>query len=81
MDRYEPLGCTEHKFMHEDHEILVDECVCKEDRCNEAMGPIPTPSTTTPKTTPKGIQDIINNSSFFFIDASYLSYYFIITQI
>ena len=57
MDRYEPLGCTEHKFMHEDHEILVDECVCKEDLCNEKMDPIPSPSTLTPKTTtPKGIK-------------------------
>ena len=55
-DRDEPLGCTQHKFMHEDHEIIVDECVCKEDRCNEAMDPIPSPFTTPKTTTPKGIK-------------------------
>ena len=51
-DRDEPVGCTQHKFFHHDEEIVVDECVCKEDLCNEDMGPIitttPTPQTTTP---------------------------------
>ena len=54
-DRDEPLGCTEHKFFHGDQEILVDECVCKEDLCNKDMGPLPTETTTTPTTTPRGI--------------------------
>ena len=66
-DRDEPLGCTQHKFMHEDHEILVDECICKDDLCNEAMGPIPSPSTTPKTTTPKGTKCYPNDNMLGFL--------------
>ena len=48
-------GCSRHKWMnpHTDHEIEVDECVCKTDLCNEEMGPIPDTTTARTSTTTK----------------------------
>ena len=47
------IGCTEHKWLHHDHEYLVDECVCDTELCNKDMQPIPS-STTSKSTTPSG---------------------------
>ena len=44
------VGCSEHKRLHHDHAIVVDECVCKTDLCNDIMGPMPE-ITSTAKTT------------------------------
>ena len=51
------LECTEHKFVHHEHEYLVDECVCDEDLCNAKMDPIPQTSTSplTTITTTEGV--------------------------
>ena len=45
------LGCSQHKWMHDGHETLVDECVCNTDLCNREMQPIPDTTSTTPTTT------------------------------
>ena len=47
------IGCSEHKWLHHDHEYLVDECVCDTELCNKDMQPIPS-STTVKSTTPSG---------------------------
>ena len=43
------LGCSQHKWMHDGHETLVDECVCNTDLCNREMES--TTKWTTPTTT------------------------------
>ena len=45
------IGCSEHKWYHNDQEYLVDECVCDTRLCNEHMDPIPDKTTSTIKTT------------------------------
>ena len=47
------IGCSQHKWMHDDHEVTVDECVCKTDLCNTEMGPIPETTTAITSTTTK----------------------------
>ena len=47
------IGCSEHKWLHHDHEYLVDECVCDTELCNKDMQPIPS-STTVKTSTPSG---------------------------
>ena len=46
------MGCSEHKFIHDGHEDLVDECVCDTELCNTQVGPIPETTTTEKTTTP-----------------------------
>ena len=49
MDLNKTMGCSQHKFVHDNHEFLVDECVCSTELCNKEMGPLPE-TTSTPKT-------------------------------
>ena len=41
------LGCTERKWNHTGKEILIDECICDDDLCNEDMKQFSTEKTTT----------------------------------
>ena len=49
------LGCSQHKWFHDDKETVVDECVCNTNLCNEEMDPIPDKTSTKKPTSPDGI--------------------------
>lgn len=53
----EPTGCTQHEFYYHDHEIVVDECVCRGDFCNKEMIPV-TPPTTPNTGSPKNVANL-----------------------
>ena len=36
----EKTECTQHSFFHHDHNVTVDECVCRGDWCNKDMLPV-----------------------------------------
>ena len=50
------LGCSEHKWFPPDGPaVLVDECVCDKNLCNQDIGPIPETTSTVKTTTTNGI--------------------------